>query len=190
MGLLTSNGCSAPAASGARRGLAGARRGTTRAGEAPVAREGRQVRPRRKARGAAFRCGAHRKGVASPQGHSRAGARSLTRALCSPLPFARVCSSLAGTSGGTWSFVPSLDMPAAATSKAQELARLQLGWVLADVAEQLHEAALHAAVLQLHLGEPVPLAPAWRTEWAAAQVVVGRSGLRRTLSRVWPPSCG
>jgi len=71
-----------------------------------------------------------------------------------------------------------------------ELARLQLGWVLADVAEQLHEAALHAAVLQLHLGEPVALAPAWRTEWAATQVVVGWSGLRRTLSRVWPPSCG
>ena len=81
-----------------------------------------------------------------------------------------------------------------------ELARLQLGWVLADVAEQLHEAALHAAVLQLHLGEPVPLAPAWRTEWAAAQ---GGGGTERAVAHAfssvasfmrmtqrWPPLYG
>jgi len=45
-----------------------------------------------------------------------------------------------------------------------ELACLELRWVLADVPQQLHEPALHAALLQLHLGEAVPLAPAWGRE--------------------------
>lgn len=118
---------------------------------------------------------------------------SLTRALCSPLPFARVCSSLAGTSGGTWSFVPSLDMPAAATSKAQELARLQLGSPgraaqRAGRVEGLYEACEGGeALLSAALARRDALRAAAAEEELAARTVEGQCRQRQaalaTLSR-------